>query len=72
VIVFREAALVLLSYVVVVVASLLAYTVWLSAWLLGPFWRGVVSVLFWIVGFALGTQLFWSAAKLLQRKVRSN
>ena len=64
--------MVLLSYMVVVVASLIAYTVWLTAWLLGPFWRGVFSVLFWILGFALGTQLFWNAVKLLQRERRSN
>ncbi len=62
----REAAVVLLSYLVVAVASLFAYSAWLTTWLLEPFWRGVVSVLFWILGFALGARLFWNGVKRLQ------
>ena len=62
----RQAAVILISLITVVIASLFAYAaVWLLSAILTPFWLGLVTIFSWIVGFALGTRLFWNTVTTL-------
>ena len=69
----REAVVILTSLVAVVIASLFAYAaVWLLSAMLPQFWLGLVSIFSWIVGFALGTKLFWNTVSTLPSGKRSD
>lgn len=62
----RQAAVILISLVAVVIASLFAYAAeWLLSAMLTPFWLGLVAIFSWIAGFALGTKLFWNTVTML-------
>ncbi len=55
----RELAVVMLSLVPVVLGSVFAYVFWQLSPAFDPLWRASFTVLTWVVGFAIGTRVFW-------------
>jgi hypothetical protein len=62
----RQGIIILLSCLVVGVSALGMYAIWLIASHLTPFWRGIVSLIVWVVTFAFGATMFWKTVESLE------
>ena len=58
--------LVFLSLVAVGIGWVLATIAWSMTYVLDPLWHASFAVFTWVVGFAIGTRLFWVAVKRMQ------
>gem|GEM_PF-6926378 len=67
----RSVAVILLSFVVVVLSGGTMYAVWILTAPLANILRGVVSLFVWIASFAFGSVVFWSLTDRMASRKRN-
>ncbi len=64
----RELLVIPASFLTVVVSTVFGVVAWSLFGFFDPLWHAALTVFFWIVGFAVGSRVFWNAVSRLGAK----